>query len=128
MQEQRAWILSQVLGTPPQEKMCLSAKLSRLLFVTSLEVQHSLFGNDFVYVSLPGNDVVVQLNFNSGFTLPLELKYKGTGNECIVVIQNGDSNTFFFLHMVILLKVELFYLFVYFVKNKVIERNVKLPT
>lgn len=127
MQEQRVWILSQVLGTPPQEKMCLSAKLSRLLFVTSLEIQHSLFGNDFVYVSIPGNDVVVQLNFNSVFTLPLELKDKGTGNECIVVIQNGDSNTFF-LHMVILLKVELFYLFVYFVKNKVIERNVKLST
>lgn len=75
--EQRMWILSHMLGRPSQKKMCLSARFSRL------QLWH--FSGPSIpwlllYVSNPGNDVTVQLNFNSVFTLPLEREGERTGD------------------------------------------------
>ena len=65
----RPRIPSQVLGKCRQEKMCRSARLSRLHCATFPAAPHSMFGNvcSCLYVSIPGSHVTIQLQFSSHF-------------------------------------------------------------
>ena len=74
------WILSLVYGMPPQEKMCPSARPSRLLYCHFSGGPVFCVWKLLLYVPIPGIVVTIQLNFNSVFTLPLQLEDEGTGD------------------------------------------------